>query len=317
MQLQDIKVLEFDLSSKCNAACPQCARSQNNFTNISNNNEVTLGLIKKWIPLKVLNNLEIVSFKGTFSEPVLANEFLDIVQFFVDHSKAKLLMHTNGSLRKPEWWADLAARTLNRAQVFFAIDGLEDTHHLYRINTSYNKIIENAKAFIDAGGNARWQFIKFKHNQHQIKAAEQLAIQLGFRKFLVIDNDRFLENSAVKTNKGNYLEKSQLDTAATHEEFRKQIKQNLKGVACQSKLTGWVTIDWDGDVFPCCYSQVWKSNFSNYSVDDLIWKKARDNKSNNLNDNSLDAILKMFASLYSLHDRKAIPVVCAKHCSIN
>ena len=57
-------------------------------------------------------------------------------------------------------------------KVIFAIDGLEDTNHLYRVNTNFNKIMENAKAFINAGGIARWDFIAFAHNEHQIEEAK-------------------------------------------------------------------------------------------------------------------------------------------------
>ena len=43
-----------------------------------------------------------------------------------------LQMHTNGSGRNKNWWKELA---LLNVKVIFGIDGLEDTHKLYRINT--------------------------------------------------------------------------------------------------------------------------------------------------------------------------------------
>ena len=54
----------------------------------------------------------------------------------------KLSMHTNGSAREQNWWKELAKY---RVIVTFGIDGLEDTHHLYRISTDFNKIIDNAQ----------------------------------------------------------------------------------------------------------------------------------------------------------------------------
>ena len=46
----------------------------------------------------------------------------------------------------------------------FAIDGLEDTNHIYRRNTDWVKIVQNATAYIAAGGRAEWDFIVFAHN---------------------------------------------------------------------------------------------------------------------------------------------------------
>jgi MoaA/NifB/PqqE/SkfB family radical SAM enzyme len=54
---------------------------------------------------------------------------------------------------------------------------------LYRKNVKYNKVIENATAFIQAGGRAQWNFIVFKHNEHQVEAARQLAQSMGFKWF--------------------------------------------------------------------------------------------------------------------------------------
>ena len=53
-----------------------------------------------------------------------------------------------------------------KCEIEFALDGLEDTHSMYRQNTNWRTVIRNAETFISAGGYAIWKFIKFKHNQH-------------------------------------------------------------------------------------------------------------------------------------------------------
>ena len=52
--------------------------------------------------------------------------------------------------------------------------------------------MKNAKAFISAGGTAEWAFIKFKHNEHQLYAAEALAKTHGFARFTYKDSARFV-----------------------------------------------------------------------------------------------------------------------------
>jgi hypothetical protein len=70
-------------------------------------------------------------------------------------------------------------------------EGLEDTNHLYRQKVKWERVMENAKAFIDRGGHAKWDFIVFKHNEHQVDEARQLAMDMGFEKFQVKKTGRF------------------------------------------------------------------------------------------------------------------------------
>ena len=41
----------------------------------------------------------------------------------------------------------------------------------------------NVEAFIGSGGNAQWDMLVFKHNEHQVDACEKLARDLGFKWF--------------------------------------------------------------------------------------------------------------------------------------
>ena len=45
--------------------------------------------------------------------------------------------------------------------------------------------MENAEAYLKAGGIARWDFIVFKHNEHQVEQAEALAKKMGFKQFRI------------------------------------------------------------------------------------------------------------------------------------
>ena len=73
----------------------------------------------------------------------------------------------------------------------FGIDGLEDTNHIYRQGTVFKQIIRNVKAFIQAGGRAQWDFIVFKHNEHQVEKAGELSKKLGFEIFSIKRSNRF------------------------------------------------------------------------------------------------------------------------------
>jgi hypothetical protein len=101
-------------------------------------------------------------------------------------------IHTNGSLRSKSFWTELGT-VLNRSGDYcrFGIDGLEDTNHIHRVNTIWDLIMKNSKAFIDAGGNADWEYLIFEHNEHQVEEAKELSEKLGFKKFIPKVSRRF------------------------------------------------------------------------------------------------------------------------------
>jgi len=315
-----VEFLELELTSKCNAACPQCPREipyiKENL-NI-NKNEITLDLIKKWLPREILQRLKVVQFKGGFSEPVIAQDFYEIVRYFIENSTAEIIINTNGSLRKPEFWDDLATLTKNRCKIVFGIDGLEDTHSIYRVNTNYNKVIENATAYINSGGYAVWQFIKFNYNEHQVDIAKELSYKLGFKEFMLINSVRFDSYNNTIFNKNNQ-ELRASNTAPMRDLIQQKAIEQKKQINCQSKEQNWILIDWDGEVFPCCFTVHWKQRFitAGLELDSQKWYKkiVKNQNATNLNHNSIFDILNIFHQFYDNLNQKFLFKQCLTHCS--
>lgn len=180
------KILHLEVTTACNAACPLCPRE----TDVNFNKEtdvVTLSLseVKVLCDDDFIKDLDKMFMCGNYGDPAAANSALDIFRYFKSVNPTITLgMNTNGSLRTPDWWRELAG-ILNGPldYVVWSIDGLSDTNHLYRINTVWNKIMDNAQAFIDAGGSAHWDMLIYEHNEHQMDSAEQLAREMGFSWF--------------------------------------------------------------------------------------------------------------------------------------
>lgn len=196
-QYNEIKTVHLEVTDSCNAACPMCARNINGGEDNPQlpNTELFLEDIKKIFSVDFINQLDRIYMCGNYGDPIAARDTLEIFQYFRDiNPKINLSMHTNGSAKKPDWWKKLAEVIGNNGYVVFSIDGLEDTNHLYRQNTIWSKIMENAQAFISAGGQARWDYIVFEHNQHQVDDAKILSDQMGFKKFQFKKSARFFSN---------------------------------------------------------------------------------------------------------------------------
>jgi len=323
--------LEFDLTSRCNAACPHCPRSNPIFApHLDTDEEITLSDIQSWFPKEVLTDLKKVTFEGTFSDPLMSNHLIGIVQHFLDSSSANIRIYTNASLRSESWWQRLGSLS-DRITVIFAIDGLSDTHSIYRVNTSFNKIISNAKSYIAAGGNAAWKFLAFLHNDHQVDQAREMSEELGFKEFILEPGARFQSGDDYVINKkGQTIQQTALPL------FSKPIATSDQA-SCKSKNTSWIVIHWNGDVLPCCYVP-WQSGLfdniktvqplrksatgdvdSSYALskvghaDRLFWRKITKGNSN-LRRNSLENILGLIEDFYAALNVRYTPACCKSKC---
>lgn len=193
-KFSQLKKVHVEITNRCQASCPMCPRTING--GIDNPslkiNDWTYDDFTKIFNQAVLNQITDITFCGTFGDPMMNRDFIKMCQYLKEHSpEICVSVHTNGSARTTNWWEELATALPKKHYVVFALDGLADTQHLYRVGTDWNKIIANASAFIKAGGVADWMFIRFKHNEHQVAEAEKLAKDLEFKRFTVKNTRRF------------------------------------------------------------------------------------------------------------------------------
>lgn len=188
--LTKIKWLHVEATTRCNAHCPACPRNNNGFGVVDFLTIQDLDINRFVEVLDMLPNLNSVQFCGNYGDAISAKNINDLIDIVVER-KLFFQLHTNGSLKTIKWWTNLANKLKNiNHNVWFALDGLEDTHSVYRQGTNFNKIIENATAFITAGGTATWQFIPFQHNQHQLKQCIALSRKLKFKDFKIVKSSR-------------------------------------------------------------------------------------------------------------------------------
>ena len=258
-KFDNLKRVHLEISNRCQARCPMCPR--NLHSGIENplieNSDWTLEQFKKIFTVEVLEQLDKVQFCGSFGDPIMNNDLIEMCKHVAPYTS--VMINTNGGARSQDWWQELANALPDNHVVEFALDGFEGTHELYRVGTSFNKVIENAKAFIEAGGNASWLFIRFKHNQHQVEQAREMSKALGFYKFVLKDTRRFVVDKFPVLNRNGevdyYLESptdNNIPIVNVDEINNYKSWPEATQINCYALNDKEVYIDSKMRMFPCC-----------------------------------------------------------------
>ena len=268
----NIDQVHIELTDKCQAACPMCMRNYfgGKEREIIKNVEVSLDDIKKWFPLEFLKTLRYFYACGSLGDPIIAKDCLEIFQYLKDAApNCQFSIHTNGSMRSSSWWKQLATVLADRGSVTFAIDGFKGEHELYRRNTSWDKIIENAKVFIAAGGQATADCLIFEHNESRILELKEFLLSLGFKEVNLKTTNRFYGDGTfpVQDKLGNleYVIKPptnskwassivnpKINDLAKEVNFFKMMNAAQIDPLCVKKKE--IYIDARGTVYPCCWT---------------------------------------------------------------
>lgn len=255
-----------ELTTRCNASCPQCPR---NLSGGAPNPavplaELSLDDVRTIFPRDFVAGLRKIYACGNYGDPMIAKDTLGIFSYLREsNSSMELGMFTNGSGRTPDWWRALAKVT---SYVRFSIDGLEDTNHLYRRGTQWDRIMDAATAFIAGGGRAEWDFIVFRHNEHQIEEARAFAEKMGFKRFFVKKTSRFfsagdVKNRLVRDRDGAAAYELEPPSEAYRNEQVVQLSkkshadyQATTPIDCKALNHHRIYVSAEGCVFPCCWT---------------------------------------------------------------
>jgi len=273
---EDIKTIHLEVTQNCQAACPMCDRNMNGegINPHINLDELTYADCTQIFPANFVKQLNTMYMCGNLGDPIVARDTLEIFEYFRwANPNIWLSMNTNGGAKPVEWWQKLAEVFGRKGAVIFSVDGLEDTNHIYRQGVVWKNVERNMRAFIDAGGRARWDFLIFEHNQHQVEQAEALAKEWGVEKFMKKKTGRFIdaktnkkEKHQAKDRKGkDSAELKKPDTKYQNKALTKQetiIKKygsmdayfDAAPIVCKVKKEGSLFITAEGLALPCCWT---------------------------------------------------------------
>jgi MoaA/NifB/PqqE/SkfB family radical SAM enzyme len=344
---EDIKQIHLEVTQNCQANCPMCDRNMNGegINPHINLDELTLDDCKKIFSPEFIAQLNTMYMCGNLGDPIVAQDTLEIFKYFREHnSNMWLSMNTNAGAKNEQWWRELAVTFGRMGAVIFSVDGLRDTNHIYRQGVNWDNVERNMRAFIDAGGRARWDFLIFEHNQHQVEQAESLANAWGCEKFIKKKTGRFVtaksekkEIHQAKDRKGNKTAKlKKPNEEYQNSALKKQDSIISKygnmdnyydnvSVRCKVKEKGEIYVSAEGLILPCCWTagrmykwwlkdpyqeQIWKY------IDQVGGKAALDARQGikNVFDSGIFTAIENSWNLPSCSDGKL--KVCAMKCGV-
>ena len=224
--------LWLDLSTHCNAKCPQCHRTDAD------------GLQKvDWLPVvqwsyedfkkaltpKTLSHIERIDICGTWGDPMMNKDIFKIVKYIMDESNCSILINTNGSIRNADWWWNFGLLGGDRITVMWAVEGIsQDQHSLYRQDTDLKTVLDNMETFTLAGGISEVFTVIFKHNEKDMYNIAKCVKELGAQDIFFVPSNRFKPYSNKfefidKKGQMKFLEKASIDETTTPDFFWKPL----------------------------------------------------------------------------------------------
>ena len=270
--------LEIEPTTSCNLRCPQCPSGLREFTR--NTGMLDLPLYKKIID-ETHQELVwlILYFQG---EPFLNKQFLEFVKY-----AAQKNIYTATSSNAHYFTDDMARATVESGldRLIISIDGTtQDTYGKYRIGGNVEKVIEGTERLLfwkkklkSKTPHIIWQFIVFKHNEHQLPEIKKFAKQVGVNE-LGIKTAQIYD---YQTSDNFIPENEDLSRYEKRPDGTFQIKNKLLN-QCWRMWRGSV-ITWDGLVVPCCFDKDATHRFGDISSQSFheVWHSDKYNNFRN------------------------------------
>ena len=233
--------LTVDPSSCCDLKCPLCPTGQGK--GAREKKLLTMGQFQK-----IMNTLGRWIIHADFcnwGEPLMNKDIYPMISLAKDYA-VHTKLDTNLNELSQEHAEKLVLSGLDK--IILSIDGASDeTYRVYRKNGDYSRVINNAGLLVETRRRLKsskpyveWQFLVFRHNQHEIERAKIIARELGVDAI----------NFTAPYGTGKWL--------TTLEPYSSEYySSSLPGKFRQKKTQcNWLwdaaVINSDGSVSPCC-----------------------------------------------------------------
>lgn len=182
--------LQVETTTRCTLKCGACSRTifANKLGRAMPHHDVNVDLLYKFLDCEQGRKIEQLSLCGDYGDSIYYPDLLQLIDKFKPTKSIELI--TNGSYRDAAFWQSLCQRLDNTDTIIFSIDGLEDTNHLYRVNSDWTSIMLGLDIVARSNVNLIWETNIFSFNYNRLEEMKKFANSRG-AKFVAKKTGRF------------------------------------------------------------------------------------------------------------------------------
>jgi MoaA/NifB/PqqE/SkfB family radical SAM enzyme len=240
-------IMFLEVNNICNLHCPFCLTGKGKTAGRPKRN-MTLSEMKKTID-EMADYLYFVQLYN-WGEPLLNRDLFDFINYA--HGKRIFTMvSSNMNFTRDTLAEEIVASGLD--YFIAAIDGFSaDSYKKYRIGGDFDKAIRSLEGVMNVRKRmhrshpfVEWQYVVFRHNQHEIDEARSFADRIGVDYFHALPG---------------YIEDTEWIT--TLPEYRVDLGRPESVAKC-TRVWTHLNVRADGGVAPCCYEFYKQDDFAN------------------------------------------------------
>lgn len=261
-------IFVLEVTNVCNLKCPFCLTGKG----ISGGREVRhMSFEEAKLILDAVGDYVYFLQVYTWGEPLLNKDLIRIV----DYAKQKniyVMMSTNATAMTPEYNKRLIDSGID--YIMTAIDGgTEETYSQYRVGGKFPKVMANVKDMLAQRAEhglerpfMEWQFIVFRHNEHEVDSTERMAYEMGIDKFTPLP--AYVEDPS---------------WSAQDPKYRTEFANPERLKNCDRPWSH-LNVRADGGVASCCYTFFKKDDFGDLREGgfEVVWNNANFQQSRRL-----------------------------------
>lgn len=270
--------LFLDISTYCNAACPQCHRTDVYGLGKTKDLPLVQWTIDQFItafPADECKNVSYWDICGTWGDPLMNKDIIKIVNYIKENSKGLISITTNGSMRDEDFFWELGMNGKEQLQVCFAVDGInQQMHQHYRRKTELAKVLNHMQVIgKETQSKAISQTVLFKHNDNYKDQIKKLCFDFGSTSHSFVVSNRFgpagwtgYHHKSEKNEKSYFVDENgneQFFEPANLDKLKNKtltlgkystIEEQKENIHCRWANGNKILINPDGQVAPCCYT---------------------------------------------------------------
>ena len=254
--------LHVELTNRCTLACPSCPRTQLNGISKKALQKLDLNIddFENFLNCSGGKKIKQLVLCGDYGDSIYYPHLLEFLKRF--RTTKNFYIVTNGSFQTPKFWNELASILTKEDSIIFAIDGDENTNHIYRKNSNWGSIMMGLDIMVKSSAKVIWQTIIFNFNSHLLNEIKEFATNKG-AEFKAIRTHRFDGDKNLIPVDQTLVETQFL--------YKKELNDSARSIKINPGCMREKIVAYDGKFFPCD----WIRNPNTYYKSQLHTQRSR------------------------------------------